>query len=744
MNKLLDLLCTKFLFVVLLFSFEITNAQTFYQFIDTISVYNGNHKLKFPFSGGLNNPQFSSINYDNDAHQDFFIFDRTGNKILVFKNDGIHDSISFSYQPKAEFYFPNTLANWVLMRDMNGDGESDIVCQGAGDLIIYLAKRNIDNTISYTATAPFVNGQVPGGTFGNIYSSPSDIPAIDDINHDGDMDILIFDVQGNVINYWENQQVELYGHANDSMKFNLNKWCWGKIIDAGSRPVVLNYLCNPARLGSAKHSGNTLATIDIDGDGDKDCLKGNLSYNSLTMLYNGGDSSLANINYQDTIFPANNNSFACNLFAASFFVDVNNDSFPDLLAAPNNINSSENRKNVWYYQHSGTKSQQPFNFKSDSFLVSEMIDVGSNSYPAFLDFDNDGLNDLMISSGGTYDNIAQNSFAQLFLYKNVGSINHAKFQLISNNFMNLKSWHQPLLAPTFGDVDGDGLIDMLCGLIDGKIMFFKNTGTLGSPQFTWQSSNFQNIDVGDYATPQFFDFNNDGLLDLACGNMIGTLSYFKNVGTNIAPSFTLITSNFGGVDVKENGDVTGFSAPFFFRFTNTSPLSLLVGNEKGHVYQYENISSNLVGNFNLQSNYFSQINCGERATPTANQLIGNDSVEIICGTNRGGVQLYSNGGVPFVNRNEISFTKNELKLYPNPATNQLIVMSNQYRTFATVNAIEVINVLGLQQNVIVERLNTVSNGCGFQLNTINLISGIYFIKVVCQNEILTAKFVIKK
>jgi hypothetical protein len=62
----------------------------------------------------------------------------------------------------------------------------------------------------------------------------------------------------------------------------------------------------------------------------------------------------------------------------------------------------------------------------------------------------------------------------------------------------------------------------------------------------------------------------------------------------------------------------------------------------------------------------------------------------------------------------------KLLIYPNPVSNQLIVSSNQFE----VNAIEVTNLLGQQQNVKVEKLTT--EKC--QLNTENLSSGIYFIK----------------
>ncbi|MFM2225805.1 MAG: hypothetical protein RJA07_2007 [Bacteroidota bacterium] len=77
-------------------------------------------------------------------------------------------------------------------------------------------------------------------------------------------------------------------------------------------------------------------------------------------------------------------------------------------------------------------------------------------------------------------------------------------------------------------------------------------------------------------------------------------------------------------------------------------------------------------------------------------------------------------------------------VYPNPAS-QSIVISHQYPKLNwEVNTIEVTNLLGQQQNVIVEKLTT--ENC--QLNTANLPSGIYFIKATDVNgNVMNGKFV---
>ena len=54
--------------------------------------------------------------------EDLFVFDRTGNKITTFLNNGD----SYSYAPEYDQLFPQSLSSWVLLRDYNNDNKKDI------------------------------------------------------------------------------------------------------------------------------------------------------------------------------------------------------------------------------------------------------------------------------------------------------------------------------------------------------------------------------------------------------------------------------------------------------------------------------------------------------------------------------------------------------------------------------------------------------------------------------------------
>ncbi|MBD0362591.1 MAG: VCBS repeat-containing protein, partial [Coleofasciculus sp. C3-bin4] len=85
---------------------------------------------------------------------------------------------------------------------------------------------------------------------------------------------------------------------------------------------------------------------------------------------------------------------------------------------------------------------------------------------------------------------------------------------------------------TFGDIDGDGDLDLFIGSSDGTIKYYKNTGSVSSPRFVVQTgaaNPFNGVDVGSYSTPSLVDIDGDGDLDALIGKFDGTIDYYKNI-----------------------------------------------------------------------------------------------------------------------------------------------------------------------------------------------------------------------
>src|SRR4029077_19158921 len=92
---------------------------------DSIPVtYNGN-LLMYPWAGGLNNPQYSTIDFNNDGIKDLFIYDESSQRVMAFLNEGITDSLSYIFDPSYEKYFPR-MHQWAILADYNNDGYPDL------------------------------------------------------------------------------------------------------------------------------------------------------------------------------------------------------------------------------------------------------------------------------------------------------------------------------------------------------------------------------------------------------------------------------------------------------------------------------------------------------------------------------------------------------------------------------------------------------------------------------------------
>lgn len=717
--------------LVFLFSLVTTIgfAQPWIKKVDSVKVFESSVRLPNPWAGGLNFCQFSEIDLDQDGTKDLFVFDRTGNKITTFINKGTAGVTDYVHAPEYQDKFPQ-LHDWALLADYNCDGKADIFTYYSAGFSVY---KNI-STLSGGLQFTLVKQQVRSVQYSmnlNLYVSPVDIPAIVDVDNDGDLDILTFHIGGTLVEYHKNLSKESYGIC-DSLKFEMKNQCFGYFYENSmNNSVTLDDTCSPNVLGAEstgkppqvepQHSGSTIFAFDKDGDGDKELVLGDIAYKNMVLLTNGGTITANKMVAQDPSFPSNTTPVNLSMFPAAFFLDVNNDGKKDLLVSPNAANVSENYTSVWHYSNTGTTNAPVFNYQQNNFLQRDMIETGEGNYPVFFDYNKDGKQDLVIGNHGYF--LSSGGYeSKLLLYENTGTPANPEFTLITRDYSGLSGLGLNGVAPTFGDLDGDGDKDLVIGDVTGKVHYLTDTSTGTNPaSFVLAQINLGNIDVGQASTPQLIDVNRDGKLDLLIGEQGGNINYHENTGTTTTPTFTSTptSATFGGVKVNKVPFITGFSAPFMFDVSGN--YKLLVGSENGYLYMYDSIDGNLTGNFKLLDSMYLDIYEGNRTAPYGADINNDSYLDVVIGNYSGGTSLY-------LGRQSLYSVKEEKKLIP-----EFVVYPNPSSSFISIEIktelpekyyISVENMVGqkvMNEEAIKAKTTT--------LNVNNLNAGIYFIKL---------------
>ncbi|MDD2982963.1 MAG: FG-GAP-like repeat-containing protein [Crocinitomicaceae bacterium] len=732
-------------------------AQFKFAFNNNIPVKVLGEKIDFPWAGGLNYVQISEIDYNFDGEIDLFVFDRSKDNIRIFETVIENGVKSYKYVYNAARFFPADVKYRAALVDYDGDGKNDLFTYGVGGVKVYKNIGNAIDGLQWQLISELLYSQYLGGTT-NLYISSSDIPAYIDVDKDGDLDILTFHISGQRMEYHQNQSIEMYGHA-DSLIFILKNECWGKFTEGlTDNTVILNNpvspcgipnITNPLRPENeeeiledeienpTRHSGSTTLAFDIDNSGVLDLVIGDVDYDGLILLINGGTGVNTNsaMISQDPLFPSNSVQAMLSYFPASFFVDVDLDGIKDLIVSPNEKGTSENEKSVMYYKNTGTNTLPVFEYQSHDFLQNQMIENGTGAIPIFFDATGDGKEDLLVSTLYRYNSAMQRE-SGIQLYTQTGTNTAPEFTHTERDYLNLSAQNLGLrIVPTFGDLDGDGDQDMLIGKADGKIAYYQNTAnanspaTFASPIMDVKDNLNQVINAGAFSFPQLFDLNEDGKLDLIIGRKTGQILYYENIGTTNSPSFKLITNKLGNVDISA---VTpeGYASPHFFRWNDT--IHLFVGGFDGKLHAYKNIENNLAhgDSFELVSHAYLGVNVDGYSSFWANDIDQDGNLNLFVGGDLGGLMHFVHDPNLILNVDKVNKNEPKINVYPNPNNGKFQIDASE----GQLSDWEILVYDYAGRNVPFE-------STGKSIELLNHLAGFYFLKMTHKT---TSKQLIKK
>ena len=691
-------------------------SQQSFQQSQSIKVKKNGTDLINPWAGGANVPQLSSIDLNKDGILDLIIFDKNGDQINCFTNNGTPGQVDYHYTPEYNTCFP-ILEDWVLLRDFNCDGEMDIFTYNNGGIRVYKNINN-DELLSFELVGTILTNRGSGPT--NLYVSSVDIPHIGDLDFDGDLDILTFSIIGNNVEWHKNNSIEDFGDC-DSLNFTLEDDCWGDFSENFANNSVTLDDCSQkkqAYIEQAKHSGSTVTAIDLNADSFYELLLGDVTFDNIVMLENSAPNTEALMVAQDVNFPSYDTSIELTKFPATYFIDLNNDQQKDLIVTPNGNNVSHNFENIWFYENISANEEVNLNLVQKNALTDEMIEVGSGAHPVFFDYNSDGLMDLIVANYGYYQD-GGNFNSQLALYKNSGTLAEPSFEWVTDDFSGLGALNfENNIIPTFGDLDNDGDLDMIVGDSNGNIHLLKNIpNTSNEAEFYINTIEFFDIDVGSFASPFLVDIDRDEDLDLIIGSRQGAISYYENQGDLNNANFVLTNDTLGNIDLTDPIYNTAYTTPCVVDSENG--FELFVGTEKGTLYHYNTIDDNLNGSFEIVSDYVQLFSKSIKTAPAIYDLNNDGWNDMLIGVFTGGVHLLWGSELSSFSMKEES-NQNSVVIYPNPSPSIFNIKTNKVISNATVFALNGDEVLKSY------------NSSKFDLTEFK--NGLYLVKIIFEDQ----------
>ena len=676
-------------------------GQFGFEYQPVAKVVHGTDTLRNAWAGGLNTPQFSTIDLNSDGQPDLFAFDHESSRCQTFLSvaaPGTPAGRRWQYAPQYESLFPADLEGWALLRDYDCDNRPDLFTySGNGGIRIF---RNVaaggQPSFQLAANEIRFSGNFAGTA--NLVVGGYNLPAIQDVNGDGKLDIMTYDFAGS--SFIEQYINTSPGTCGSALAFTLTTDNWGGIQACGgcSEYQFNGQPCFVARRPTHT-GGHSLLLVDLDGDGDQDLLDGRDNCPELTRLLNTGTTTApvvaqAGISSQ---FPSAATPVRVPVFPAGYSFDANFDGRPDLVVAPNMVSNLADlvsmKNNVQLFEN-GPSGPPTFTYRPAGFLQSEMIDVSEGAAPTFGDIDGDGLPDMLI--GNHADRVSNVYRASLSYYRNAGTRTRPVFQLVSSDYLGLAALGMQGLKPALVDLNRDGALDLAyASFAQGVnlIYFVLNTAAAGQPavfsianRVSFKPAGPATTGVLPYAKgdmPCFTDVDGDGYVDL----LIGTnevrepgmaLRYFRNRGRGrLDSAFVLVNNDFGRIREATGARPINLSATVA-DFDGDGLADLVTADATGLLRLFSNYraQSNIFSErtdvvYNPANGQFELARLGQ-GTPVhfglaAADLNGDGAPELLVGTQAGGI-------ISFGTRNRVvTATRTEaaralaLSVFPNPA-----------------------------------------------------------------------------
>ncbi len=398
--------------------------------------------------------------------------------------------------------------------------------------------------------------------------------------------------------------------------------------------------------------GEWFRFVDVDLDGDLDLLAEE-PFSYIRYYRNDGGSGPASyVLATDTIKDVDGEAVFSDRQNIPNAADIDCDGYLDLLIG--RLTGTITRYEAETVDENGVPR---FEHITDSFEDIEIIGAmqgslhGANTM-ALQDFDQDGDHDLFW--GDFFE-------PGLLLIENTGTCQRPVLRGTPRPFpLGDPVATSGYNAPALGDVDRDGDMDLVMGVLGGA--FNPNRTSVenlyqfeqgGAGDFSVATTRLiRMVDVGAESYPAFSDLDGDGDLDLLLSNKIetdntrtGRIYVFENTGSATAPAFAA------------RGPVPGLPdayhfAPAFGDLDGDGDDDVILGQWGDAAAYYRNDrdsgdgTSGAMPRWTLVDSAAATLTRGRNTTPALGDLDGDGDLDLLLGESSGALNYYRNAGGP--------------------------------------------------------------------------------------------------
>jgi len=501
---------------------------------------------------------------DGDGDQDLILGSISG-RPGYFENIGSSASPHFQTGPELFASVEVLDCEVGVCTDLDADGDLDFITGGYTGLQLY---DNVGDSQSP------VFEKIPD-FFADLSVGSNPVPSLADLDGDGDQDLVVGYSESGAVRYYQN-----LGTAQQAIFLESESETW---FDVGL--YAYPWLS------------------DLDHDGDFDLLVGRDGYN-FYFYRNTGNTATWTWTAASSLFAGLGQDTYWN---SPCLADLTGDGLQELIfgtaAGP-----------LHYAVNTGTAAVPEWT--ANSSLFGGVLDVGGASNPVFFDWDSDG--DLDLFSGSALGSIKY--------YENTGNVWGPAWTPDNAPFSNID--HSLYSAVAVGDLDADGLPDLVVGDLSGNLFFHHNTGT----GFSYQADMFTGINLGGWSSPRLYDLDYDQDLDLVIGRENGTISYYENTGNATVAHWTADELLFSGIDVGNNAVIS-------LGDVNLDRNLDLITGDLFHEIQAFSLEH---GSWVEHPELVNGLTAGQNATPALADLNGDGDLDLTVGNYDGTFNYYEN------------------------------------------------------------------------------------------------------